>query len=185
MSNPAEGSIVGMLDYGLGGEPRANPVGPDEVDPLGNDQLAFNAMVDLLSATGRWTTVKHATADEVLFPSEGDYPFAAIVPKGGNEVDTFDHGVFLRTVNYTLVLALADQEPLARKALLGSLEAVARNTLAGVSYGGFCLPVWSKLGQASHPKPAHPMQRVEIPGSFAYLVNGFPNRDTNTYYYPN
>jgi hypothetical protein len=181
MSTPADAILEAFVDYGLGPDGPGPPPGPD-LDPPGSDQVAFDDIVDRLTRTHAWQSVRHATIDEILYPDAATMPFAAIVPRGGIEVDTYDDGTFVRTVNYTLVLVHHDQEALARKALLGSLEAIARNTLDGQCFAGFCIPVFSRLGQAQHPRPAHPEQRVEIPGSFVYLVGGYGARDTGLYY---
>jgi hypothetical protein len=152
--------------------------------PPQTDQAAYDDIVARLNATGLFGDVRHSTADQILFPSAGDYPFAAIVPVSASDADTFDEGGMLRTVAYTLVIAVHHEDPVARKDKLGVLEATARNIIPGQSLAGLSFPAMTKLGAASYPRPRHPEQRTEIAGSFTYLVEGYAGHDTTeTYVY--
>ena len=163
---PGLGSVCFGLDQG------ASLAGPQ------TDEVAYQAMVVLLAATGQFETVAYGVGDEISSPNSDQLPFAAIVPRTATPVDTFDEGGMIRTVGYTLTIIVRDESYMARRAKLGYLETVARNALTGQSLAGFTFPAYSKMNQAVMPRQRHPEQRLEIAGSFAYLVDGYASNDT-------
>jgi hypothetical protein len=136
------------------------------------DQAAFDAIVGLIVATGSFDLdqVQHGAEDMILFPSSDQQPRAAIVEVSAEDAPLFDDETYLRTVSFKVVITARDEDPQGRSATLRILEANVRNAVDHQSLAGLTFPAMTLIGTAQWPKAEHPDQRIEMDGSFVYLM---------------
>jgi hypothetical protein len=82
----------------------------------------------------------------------------------------------LRTVSYRLSLYVRDPDPDARDDEIDRLASVAANVLTGVALGGQSIAELSRLGRGQYQAATSVERRLQMQGTFAYVIDGRADR---------
>ena len=143
---------------------------PDPVE-FGDD-VAYADLSDRLDATGAFASVVFADKKrEAASYGPGLLPSAVVVPLGWSESDMADPILMVRTVDFEVVINVADDSLRSRLERLAHLSTIARRAINGVDLGGGSLPALTRLVEARYDERSrHPEQGIRLVGRFAYLI---------------
>ena len=144
------------------------------------DDIAFAALVKLLTDTDRFSDVLSGQNPVGGAPPIGVYPYAWFKPIKSREDDKSDPTHVVRYVLYSLDLVAIDTQSASAQSILNDLAAIAKNKINQVALGPGCLPALSPMGEGDfNSKPVGPLLKKGIEpetvftltGQFAYFVN--------------
>jgi len=150
------------------------------VDPatLPSDRLAYAAIRDLLAATNEFDAVLVGRQAETTPIPAKWATYAVLTPTGNPQLRSDGSPSMLASVaSYRLLIvaraaSVRDDEQAYQRA--DRLKGLILGTLldpANRSYGGFCVPWLSTLCPTGDPVKIEDEWRVELRGTFTYLVN--------------
>lgn len=144
------------------------------------DRDSFQALIDILSSAGEFASVAFGLGSDPRGTDLMPRPLVRLAPDGWTETPDSTPGAFLRTVRYSLTIAVAHPDPWERFLAADRLSAVAQNLLDGSDLAGTCLAALSKLERGRFPSlDLHPELRIVLEGSFSYRIPSPGVRDVS------
>jgi hypothetical protein len=142
------------------------------------DQDGLAAISAALITSEAFESVLCGLSPPELQTAGQDLPRAWIRPFEWTEASESDPETILRTVTYSLELAVQSDGENDPTVSLDQLATVVSNALAGQPLCGESLPAYSVLarGKYSNLPAAFPVHFLTLTGTFAYLISGYCGR---------
>lgn len=149
----------------------ATPLTPD-TDESGTPHLIYEDAIARLLATGRFDAV---LGYESTGEASADWPaMARVIPGSEEDIDDVDPDCFVLKGQYTVIIYVRDEDPVARDGRLAQLANAARNALGNVSLANLTMPQLTQIRRRGTPAIEHPQTTCTMDGEWAMLVMGGP-----------
>ena len=156
--------------YFYGGAPSLilDPVVPEH---QGRDHAAYEALLDLLRATGAFEEVIFGDSTQRSRAGADSYPLAVVTPKGWQESDDYDPTSIVRRVSFAITVVVKDQDGSSQFDRLDRLSSAILDVVDRSDLGGNCLGPLTKVRSGRYePSTHHPEQSVDLEGEFTSII---------------